>query len=286
VKFKLLNIPVAAVLYLWVLFVFWEISHLLTMIFIAYAAACMYGARLMIEHAEARHAQDGSVEFSKTGAIAVFGEARKSFHYVFYCERDVTQVLLTRLASELRSKLGCSELKETAFKDIDPDLPQPEIRGLRVAAAPGSTRKTRFTFLCSASRTGDVQGLRWWVLVMGERDPNKVFWRYATAPLSVPFVVRAYLRREFEPLHGLTSVDTGFFNSIDTLSRTREIEFVAYETLVATLESFGVDTSDLKAQRANILNINVSEGGRASVGSLVQGAFNRISSTSAPAGQN
>jgi hypothetical protein len=129
-----------------------------------------------------------------------------------------------------------------------------------------------------------VQGIRWWVLVLGERDPNKVLFWYAFAPATVPFVVFSYLQRQFEPLHRLTSVDTGFFNSIDMLARTREIELVAYESLIDTLESFGIDTSDLRAQRANILNVNVTGGGSASIGSIVQGAFNRMSGAGAGAG--
>ena len=50
---------------------------------------------------------------------------------------------------------------------------------------------------------------------------------------------------------------------------------MAFNTLVETLDSFGIDTSDLKQQKANILNINVS-GGQTSFGSVVQGAMNRV----------
>jgi hypothetical protein len=67
----------------------------------------------------------------------------------------------------------------------------------------------------------------------------------------------------------------GFFNEIDVLNRTREIQFVAFETLVEVLDSFGIDTTDLKQQRSNILNINVS-GGQTKFGSVVQGAMNRV----------
>jgi hypothetical protein len=66
----------------------------------------------------------------------------------------------------------------------------------------------------------------------------------------------------------------GFFNSIDVLSRIREVQFVAFETVVETLDSFGIDTSNLKLQKGNILNINVS-GGQTSFGSVVQGTMNK-----------
>jgi hypothetical protein len=283
VKFKIRNAVIAVVLYLWALSIVLGFSYALfhgvtlVVIFILYVLACMYGAKMMIDGALARTAEENVIEFSKASALAVLGEAWKSFHYVFECEKDIAETLLSRLTGDLQTKLGCSALKETDFKDIDGDLPETEVRGFRLSAAPGSIRKTRFNFLCAVSRTSNVHGLRWWVLVLGQRDPNKIFWRYALAPVTVPFVTFAYRRREFEPLHGLTSVDPGFFNSIDTLSRTREIEFVAYDSFVNTLESFGIDTTDLRAQRSNLLNINVSGDGRVSIGSVVQGAFNKLS---------
>jgi hypothetical protein len=45
---------------------------------------------------------------------------------------------------------------------------------------------------------------------------------------------------------------------------------------VQVLESFNIDTSDLKQQKGNILNINVT-GGQINFGSVVQGAMNRVS---------
>ena len=287
-RFKLLNAVIGAALYLWALSIVAGFAvfagKIVVVVFVFYVLACMYGAKMMIEGAQSRTSQDNTVEFSKSSALAVMGEAWNSFHYLFECDKDVAPALITRMASDLQGKLGCSELKETTFKDIDGDLPQPEARGFRLASAPGSTRKTRFHFLCAVSRTRNVHGLRWWVLVLGERDPNKVFWRYALAPVTVPFVILAYRRREFEPLHGLTSVDPGFFNSIDTLSRTREMEFVAFDSLVNTLESFGIDTSDLRSQRANILSINVGGDSKVSIGSVIQGAYNRISGGGGSAG--
>jgi hypothetical protein len=273
------------VLYLWLVSLAWTAGGLsVTLIVLLYCAACIIAAKAVIDGAEARASRGGTVEFAKSAAIEVLGEPWKSFHYVFHSKQDISQALLTRLASELHGKLGCSELKEASFRDIDRDLSKPETRVFRLAAAPDSIRRTRFHFLCSVSRTQDIQGLRWWVLVLGQRDPNKVLRWYAAAPLVVPLVLGAYWRREFEPLHRLTSVDTGFFNSIDTLARTREIEFVAFETLIETLESFGIDSSDLRAQRANILNINVSGQGRANFGEVVQGAFNNISTRMAGVG--
>ena len=44
------------------------------------------------------------------------------------------------------------------------------------------------------------------------------------------------------------------------------------------LDSYGIDTSDLKNQKGSILNVKVS-GGKASFGAIVQGAMNNVSGT-------
>ena len=60
------------------------------------------------------------------------------------------------------------------------------------------------------------------------------------------------------------------------LNQTRELEYVAFETLVEVLDSFDINTADLKQQKSNIMNINVT-GGKANFGSVLQGAKNRVS---------
>jgi hypothetical protein len=67
----------------------------------------------------------------------------------------------------------------------------------------------------------------------------------------------------------------GFYNGIDVQNRTQAIQNVAFATLVEVLDSFGIDTTDLKIQKASMLNINVS-GGQATFGSVVQGAMNKV----------
>ena len=49
-----------------------------------------------------------------------------------------------------------------------------------------------------------------------------------------------------------------------------------FDVLVEVLEENGVDTSDLRAQRAQVMNISIS-GGKVNMGNVVQGAMNRVS---------
>lgn len=234
----------------------------------------MYVAQRMIVDSEARHS-DATIEFSQSDAVAAVGTQWSSFHHVFHSSKPVIEKLQENLSNDLSSKLGCTPLTPVNMKDVDRDRPSPEIRTFFRSTAPETLRNTGFSFLCTFSRSKDIQGIRWWIVVRGERDPNKVFHRYAWSPLIVPFVLRRYWRRQYDPLSGLNTLYPGFFNAVDILGRAREIQFVAFETVVSTLESFEIDTSDLKMQKGNILNINVS-GGQTNFGAVVQGAINRV----------
>lgn len=273
-RFKIKNIFIAGALYIWLAALLFQLSPVLLVAAAVYVVGSMAIAGSIIKSAEARR-DAKTIEFSQTDAVSYLGIQWGSFHHVFFSEKPVLESLREALASALKDRLGCDVVEEISFKDVDRDLDKPETRIFIRAIAPQTSRKTGFSFLCTLSQSRDVQGLRWWILIDGQRDPNKMFWRYVFAPLTLPFVLLPYWRRQYDPLAGLTSIYPGFFNSIDVLSRTRELQFVAFETLVETLDSLGIDTSDLKQQKGNILNINVS-GGQTSFGSVVQGAFNKV----------
>jgi hypothetical protein len=274
--FKLTTLVAPVIIYLFLLFSLLQAGPIL-FLFVAYAAGCMFIARQMIAGTEARRT-GSTVEFSQSNAVSVLGTQWSSFHHVFNSSKSVIEKLHENLTADLSSKLGCSALAPLNMTDVDADLARPETRMFFKSAAPETIRKTGFSFLCTFSRTKDIQGVRWWIVIRGERDPNKVFSRYAWSPLTIPFSVIPYLRRQYDPLSGLMTLYPGFFNAVDILGRAREIQFVAFETVVATLESFGIDTSDLKMQKGNILNINVS-GGQTTFGSVIQGAMNKVTSS-------
>jgi hypothetical protein len=274
VKFKIRNALIGGVVYLYLIVLLAAVHVGLLLLFLVYAGACMAAARAMIAGAESRKSHH-AVEFSQSGAANSIGSEFGSFHHVFHSGESAIESYRQALGNALKGKLGASDIQEVAFKDVDHGLPAAETRSFLLASVGETPRRSGFFLLCHLTRSASIQGVRWWVLVSGLRDPNKVFWRYALAPFTVPFVLLPYLRRDFDPLHGLTRIYPGFFNGVDILNRTREMQFVAFETLVEVLDSFGIDTSDLKQQKGNILNINVS-GGQASFGSVVQGAMNKV----------
>ena len=278
-RFKLRNVLIGGIVYLYVFGVLSSAWPLAAVLLAIYAGACMFITWRLIAGAETRRSGN-TVEFSQSGATDAFGLQWGSFHHVFHSNEPVIEAFRDALGMALRRKLGCTAFQEITLKDVDRDLASPETRTFLVASAKETARHSGFKIMCSFSRSADIQGVRWWLLVSGIRDPNKVFWLLALSPVVLPFAFFTYMQQPSEPLKKVTTVYPGFFNEIDILNRTRELQFVAFETLVEVLESFGIDTSDLKQQKANILSINVS-GGQTSFGSVVQGAMNKVSGVAA-----
>ena len=273
-KFKFRNVLFAAPVYVYLAVVLGVVAPILLLGALAYVVAAMLTYRWMLRGAERRR-NESNIAFSKSGPAEAFGVQHASFHYVFESKQDVLRDLQKQLNDDLVGKLGCAEMRAVEFQDIDTDLMNSEARTFLVAQGRATARATQPTILVDLKRAAELNTVRWWVLMRGVRDPNKVFWRYVFAPVFVPTVVWAYARRRYSPLPGTLTIDPGFFNSIDVLNNARQIEYVAFEALVRTMERFGLDTSDLRSQRGSILNINVT-GGKANFGSVVQGAMNTI----------
>jgi hypothetical protein len=273
--FKIRNALIGIVLYLYLLGTAYSLQPSLAVLVVIYCGGCMFAAQLMIAGAEKRRSV-AAIEFSQTGALNVFGQEWSSFHHVFSSDKPVLNAYGHALAAALRDKIGCGVFEKIVMKDVDRQLHNPESRNFYVTHAKPTSRGTGIVLVCSFTQMGSVQGVRWWILVTGVRDPNKVFWRFALAPLTVPAVFWPYVRRRYDPLAELGTVYPGFFNAVDMLNQTRELEYVAFETLVEVLDSFDINTADLKQQKSNIMNINVT-GGKASFGAVLQGAKNRVS---------
>lgn len=240
----------------------------------AYSLATMGAMHLMLKRAEALQRPD-QIDFYQSEPANAIGEEWGSFHHVFISNTQVLEHFTSALSSSLENHFKCPQLREISVRDLDKELPSPETRQFLYGDITKTIRKTNLSILCEVSRTNQLLAVRWWILHRGQRDPNKLFYRYSGAPLVVPFVIFKFLRRQYNPLIGLNTAAPGFFNENELLHRSRQIQFVAFETLCEALEAYGIDTTDLRYQRGNILNINVT-GGQMNMGNLIQGVRNKV----------
>lgn len=77
-----------------------------------------------------------------------------------------------------------------------------------------------------------------------------------------------------EPITELTDKTRDMHRAL--MSLREELEAV-FDAMISELEKNDIDTSELKVQKMQTMNINIS-GGKVSMGNVVQGAMNKIGS--------
>jgi len=76
-------------------------------------------------------------------------------------------------------------------------------------------------------------------------------------------------------LNRVRTIYSGAYNDIDVGVQVRCLHEVVFDAMIAELEKNGIDTSDIKQQKIQMMNINIS-GGKVNMGNLVQGSSNKI----------
>jgi hypothetical protein len=86
------------------------------------------------------------------------------------------------------------------------------------------------------------------------------------------------LRGEYDIVSHIRAIYGAAYNDIDVVTQVRCLHDRVFNAMVSVLESYDIDTSDIKAQRMQVMNITIS-GGRVNMGNVVQGAMNRVAAT-------
>ncbi len=213
--------------------------------------------------------------FRKSYPLNAYGATYGHFEHVFHHRRSLESDILETVIRELRKRTPVQSIEPLTVTDADPELDAPEERLFLRADAGRTERGTTVTLVLQIGRFGSMQSVRWWVLGGGYIDRNKRFNFVAYAGLSLWFWIVPYLKREHDPLPALRTVHPGGYNGMDLTTRVRCLHEAVFSAMVAELERHEIDTSDLRAQRAQVMNITVS-GGKLVVGNVVQGARNQL----------
>ncbi len=261
---------IAAAIYLAAAFVTWGI--------VLIPSAILWVIAHAICHREIENARNGPTQFKKNFPFRFYGEIFGDFQHVFYHEEQLTQEIMGTIERELKSRTPVSALEPVRIIDIDRNLSSTESREFLKAEAQQTRRGTNVTLLLSLSQYGKVQSVRWWVLAGGYVDHDKQFNFVAWSPLTIWLWIIPYLRKKYDVVSHIRTVYAAAYNDIDVATRVRCLHDTVFNAMVTVLENYDIDTSDIKAQRMQVMNISIS-GGRVNMGNVVQGAMNRVAAT-------
>lgn len=265
----------AAGLYLFIVLYLMTTNDGVSLIILIYIGACVFIAWQCYQTTLKRQAID-SAAFRKNFPLNRYGQTMSSFQYVFFSESLILPEVDSAIKQSVVERTPLLTFNQVTFRDEDKSLLAPEARTFFRGFGPENTRGTSINLIMHTNMFGKMQSLSWWIVASGYVDPAKVFNFIAYAPFLLPFWIVPYARQTYDLMQQIRTVHESFYNNLDVLTEVRSVQKIVFDTLASTLDKHGVDTSDLKAQRGQVMNVSIT-GGRTNIGQIIQGSINRMS---------
>jgi hypothetical protein len=226
---------------------------------------------------EIGEAEASSTKFNKNFPFRYFGEVFGSFQHVFSHEKTLEQNIYNSIELYLKSKTPIKSLEAVSIKDVDKDLSSYDERVFIKTESITTMRGTAITLIFNQANYGGMQSIQWRVLAGGYIDQDKRFNLISYSLFTFLFWIIPYLKREHDLLARVRTIYPGSYNDMDVVTQVRFLHEAVFDAMIQELEKNGIDTSDLRAQKLQVMSINIS-GGKVNMGNVVQGAMNKISS--------
>ena len=225
---------------------------------------------------ELADASSSSNKFKKNFPFRYFGQVFGDFQHVFSHSEIIEKNLYAAIESELRDKTPINSLETITITDIDNDLSETEDRAFIRSSSTVTTRGTAITLVFNQTNFGKMQSIEWRVLGGGFIDRDKKFNLVAYSVFTFLFWIVPYVKREHDLLARIRTIYPGSYNDIDVVTQIRCLHDAVFNAMINELEKNDIDTSELKAQKMQVMNISIS-GGKVNMGNVVQGAMNKVS---------
>lgn len=234
----------------------------------------------MIMNSEVERANSGSHRFKKLYPFRYLGGEVSSFRHVYPHAEEIGPDLSQAISQRIESAFEFGPLLPLAVTDIDNHLNQTVDRTFLHSPAGMTDFGTDLHLVVNTDRLGEYAKVEWWVILGGFLDSDRKFSFVAFAPLTIWFWLIGYLRNNVDIIGRLERIHDGEYNLQDTIFRIRALHEAVFDTLLLELDARGIDTSSLRMQQAQVLNIDIS-GGKVQMGNIMQGAMNNLNNVAA-----
>jgi len=220
-------------------------------------------------------ARSSANTFNKNFPFRYFGQVFGSFQHVFYNAYSIEKDVHAAIETELKAKTPVTSLDALSITDKDKDLTKSEQRSFIKGESSPTARGTAITLILNQSNFGSMRSIEWRVLAGGYVDKNAKFNLIAYSLFTIFLWIAPYIRRETDLLSRVRTIYPGSYNDMDVSTQVRCLHEAVFDAMIGELEKNGIDTSELKVQKMQTMNINIS-GGKVNMGNVVQGAMNKI----------
>ncbi|MEM7242247.1 MAG: hypothetical protein AAF429_08685 [Pseudomonadota bacterium] len=216
-----------------------------------------------------------SISFDRIGAFQSFGVSSGTFQHVFYHSKSLGKKILAKTFKSLEAA-GLEPIsKEVSITDRDKNLVVKDVREFTLIQFKQTRRLSDPSLIISFESKGAMQSFQWWLFERGVLSANFKFLFVAFSPITIFFWFFTWLRDRENYSNKFHKIYPSSYEVMDLNTHLRWVHDRVFDSLVLELENNGVDTSALREQKAQVMNINIS-GGKVAMGSVVQGAMNRV----------
>lgn len=276
-KTGILSILIAILVYLWIIgyikaiYYYTNTPVVLFVLYLVFSITVTF----MLYKRDLRLLSSNDFKFKKVLPFIHYGDSILDFQHIFYHETNILPDLIEGIQQSLVDKTLLSNIEKIEFIDNDKRLYNSESRTFYKSSGKPTTRGSHITVMLYSNTYGDMQNIEWWILISSRIERDKLIKFLIFSPFSFLFWIISYIKGDYNIASVLRSPYPAFYNHLDLIMEIKGIHEVIISSLVDILDKNGIDTSELKIQKAQVLNINVS-GGKSTFGNIMQGAMNKI----------
>jgi len=205
-----------------------------------------------------------------------FVSEKVKFQHVFSYGEKILEDLEKSILKTLFDKELIRSSDEIIISDRDSCLVKSQDKRFVISPSVKTVRKSLVEFVLYSDSVGTMQNIQWWIIVQGFVSRDSIFSFVAKAPLTLPFLLIPILKKKYSIVESLRNTYYSSFDSIDLVKYMAAIFDASIDELVRQLDERGIDTTRLKEQKNQVLNINIS-GGKPILSNIIQGTRNIVS---------
>jgi len=279
-KFAIADVLIATVWYLMLGFIMFYWGTVLLLIYLMYSFFSM-GFSYYLLKVDISRLNEKSFRFNRLSPFRNFGASLFEFQYSFKADNDeIITEITNSITKNLEKFSGFSETNIQTFTDIDKNFENHDSRDFVISRSEETLRGGKVTQLLRLDKSGSMYSIKWWFFLSGVIENAAMISFVIYAPFSMPFWIFPRHRGLVNLAVKIRKIYPAYYESYDLITIVNCANKLTMETLIEELESRDIDTSDLKTQQAQAINISIS-GGSASFGTVVQGALKNVTT---PAG--
>lgn len=242
----------------------YDLSYWAIAIYIFYIFICPISTYFLLKK-DMENIKNNIFSFDDTNPFEAIGSTVYNFHHVFHSEdKEIPDSLLNDIVNSAFNEspstrisniriTGCDKLiNRTSFKF--------DSRKFKLIESQKTMRGGQISLLAKVERFEKIYNVKWWTLFTGIIDSGSIKMLIVLSPITLPFWIRSRLEGTSNLVSKIRKIYKSSYETQDLVVMAVSINKLMIEALIENLEKHGIETTDIKEIKPNLVNINISGG--------------------------